>query len=212
MIFSTFASRSRRKRSATAPENCPLSFVSHQQFTEPVQPRVRSFHLPPPGGLLASTDRLGFLTDLLHVWNIATSADNRRRRFPAVSFIGAQVLPPLAGRLGTPNDDAVERFRQQFHIMPVGSADDKRKRDASPVDQQAAFGPLFFPDPWGCCPPRRARAELCLGCHQCSASPRRSLPDHRIRPGQPATIGEKTPPRATAENDGESPWRCRNFW
>jgi len=73
---------------------------------------VRSLNLPSPGGLPASSDRFGFLADLLHMRNIATGPDDGRRGFPAVTFIRAQVLPPTTGGLGATDDDAVERFGQ----------------------------------------------------------------------------------------------------
>ena len=143
-----------------------LLLVPHQQFAETIQPRMRSFHLPSPCGLLPSADRFGFLADLLHMRNIPTFPHDRRGGLAAVAFVGAQVLTSAAGGLGTPDDDAVECFGQQFHVMPVGPADDKGERDASPVHQQAAFGPFFSPDLSGYCPPLPAPAALCLGCHQ----------------------------------------------
>ena len=187
-------------------------FVPHQQLAETVQPRMRSFHPPSAGRLLPSADRFGFLADLPHMRNITAFAHNRGGGLATVAFIGTQVLATPTGRLGSPNHNAVQCLGQQFHIMPVGPADDKRERDASPVDQQTAFGAFFSPDPWGCCPPLPAPMELCPGCRQCSAIPKQSLPDRRIRLNRPATVGGRIPPLATAESDGEPPWHCQNSW
>ena len=187
-------------------------FITHQQFAEAVQPRMRSFHFPPPGRLLAATNRFGLLSDLPHMGDVTTISHDHGSGLSAVSLIGAQILPTPTRRFGAPNHNAVQGFRQQLDIMSVGPADDKGERDASPVDQQAAFGPFFSPDLWGCCPPLPKPTELYPGCRQCSAIPKRSLPDHRIRPNPPATDGEKIRQRAIAENDGEPPWRCQNSW
>ena len=189
-----------------------LLFVPHQQLAETVQPRMRSFHPPSAGRLLAPADRFGFPADLPHMRNITAFPHNRRGGLATVAFIGTQVLATPTGRLGSPNHNAVQCLGQQFHIMPVGPADDKRERDASPVHQQTAFGAFFPPDPWGCCPPLPAPRELCPGCRQCSAIPKQSLPDRRIRPNRPATVAGRIPPRATAESDGEPPWHCQNSW
>ena len=88
---------------------------------------MRSLHLPPPSGALTTTDGFGFLADLLHMRNVATRPYDRVGGFAAVTFVGAQILSALAARLGSPNDNAVQRFGQQFDVMPVGSADDKRE-------------------------------------------------------------------------------------
>ena len=170
------------------------------------------FHFPPSRRMLPASNRLGFLADLPHMRNVATRPHDRGGGLPAVAFVRAQVLAPPPGRLGASDHDAVQGFSQQFHVVPVGPADDKRERDASPVDQQTAFGAFFFPDPWGCCPRLPEPAVLCLESRQCSAIPRRSLPDHHIRPGPPATADGKTLPRAIVESDGEWPWHCQNSW
>ena len=80
-------------------------------------------------------------------WLRSSSQAATSFRIRSVAFVGTQVLATPTGRLGSPNHDAVQCFGQQFHIRPVGSADDKRERDASPLDQQTAFGAFFFPDP-----------------------------------------------------------------
>src|SRR5580658_1267194 len=172
---------------------------------------MRSLHLPPPGRALATTDGFGFLADLLYMRNVAARPHDRVGGFAAVTFVGAQILPALAARLGSPNYNAVQGLGQQFDVMPVGSADDKRERDASPVHQQTAFGPFFSPDPSGCSPPLPEPMELCLGCRQCSAIPRQSLPDRRIQPSRPARVGGRIPPRATVGSADAPRWRCQNF-
>src|ERR1017187_2439486 len=186
-------------------------FVAHQQFPKTVEPRMRAFHLPPPGRALATTGRFGFLADLRHVGNVAARPHDRGGRLATVAFVGTQVLAAPPARLGPPNHNAVQGLGQQFHIMPVGPADDKRERDASPVDQQAAFGAFFSPDPWGCCPTLPVPTELCLARRQCSAIPRRSPPVHRIPPNPLATVGGRSPPRATVESADARHWRCQNF-
>src|SRR5271170_6741280 len=123
---------------------------------------MRSFHFPSPGRLLATANGFGLLADLPHMRNVAAIPHDHRGG--PLTFVGAQVLAMPTGWLGSPNDNAVRGFSQQLHIMPVGSADDKRERDASPVDQQTAFGSFFSPDPWGCCPLLPEPTELFPGC------------------------------------------------
>ena len=171
-----------------------------------------SFHFPAPRRVLPAADRFGFLTDSPHVRNVASRPHDRGGRLPAVTFVGTQMLATPAGRLGPPDHDAIQGFSQQFHVVLVGPADDKRERDASPVDQQTAFGAFFSPDPWGCCPPLPEPVALYPRSHQCSATPKRSLPDHHTRLNQPAIVGEKNLRRATVESDGEQPWHCQNSW
>src|ERR1019366_3065025 len=63
--------------------------------------------------------------------------------------------------------------------MRVCAAGDDRERDANPVDQQASFAPVFFPDPWGWDPRIRLQDE------------------------------ERTPPAATSESANVLHWRCQ---
>ena len=109
-------------------------FVTHQHFAKTVEPRMGAFHFPPPGGLLATASRFGFLADLPHMRKVATRPHDRGGGLAAVAFVRTQILATAATGLGPPNHDAVQGLGQQFHVMPVGTADDKRERDASPVD------------------------------------------------------------------------------
>ncbi len=129
-----------------------LLFVLHQQLAETVQPRMRSFHPPLAGRLLPPADRFGFLAELPHLRNITAFPHDRGGGLAAVTFIGTQVLATPTGWLGSPNHKAVQCFGQQFHIMPVGPADDKRERDASPVQPANCVWCLFFPRSVGLLP------------------------------------------------------------
>jgi hypothetical protein len=175
-------------------------FVTHPQLPKAIEPRMRAFHFPSPGRALATADRLGFLADWPHVGQVAPRPHDRGSGPATVTFVGTQRLAAPAARLGPSNHKAVQGLRQQFHVMPVGPADDKRERDTSPVDQPTALGAFFSPDPWDGCPPLPAPRALCPASRQGAATPRRSPPNHRIRPNRPATVGGKIPPRATVES------------
>ena len=81
-------------------------------------------------------------------------AGNRRLegRIALVSSIGAEILRLLGVRFWPRQHRSVQGGLQQLHIMYVGSAGDERQRDATRVDQQTSFAPIFFPDPWGSVP------------------------------------------------------------
>ena len=135
-----------------------------------------------------------------------------RGRTPCITFVRTQVLSPAAADFWAHDHNAVQSDRQQFDIMPVGPADDKGQRDASPVDQQAALAAFFSPDPWGLLPPPLpAPAVLCLASHQCFATPRQSPPFHHTRPNRPATGPGKIPVHASVENACARNWRCRTI-
>ncbi len=186
-------------------------FVAHEDFPEAVVPGMCALDLPSPGRVLATADAFRLLANLPNMRDIVASPHNCCGGLAAVTFVGAQMLATPATWFGPPNDNAVQGFRQQFDVMSVRPADDKRERDASPVHQQAALGAFFSPDPWGCCRPLPAPAALCLACRQCSAIPKRSLPNRRIRPSLPATSDGKIPPPATVETADARRSHCQSF-
>ena len=186
-------------------------FIAHQQLAEAIEPRVGAFNHPAAGAMALPTGT-SFFPALPHVRRITSGLHGFRGRTPRITFVRTQVLSPAAADFWAHDHNAVQSDRQQFDIMPVGPADDKGQRDASPVHQQAALAAFFSPDPWGCCPPPPVPAALCLGSHQCFATPRQSLPFHHTRPTLPATGPGKTPARASVESVCEPNWRCRTIW
>lgn len=92
----------------------------------------------------------GFLPAGFYMGLVIAPLDLLVRRLTSIGSIGAQALHRP---LGSHEDDGIQGRRQQFDIMHVGPAGDKRERDATPVHEQAAFASIFFPDPWGW-PPR----------------------------------------------------------
>ena len=186
-------------------------FIAHQQLAEAVEPRVRAFDHPAAGALAFATGQC-LLSALPHMRRVTTPFHGLRGGTPCIALVRTQVLPPAAGGFGTHDHNAIQGDRQQFDIMPIGSADDKGQRDASPVHQQAALAAFFSPDRWGCCPPLPVPVALCLASHQCFAIPKRSLPSRHTRPNQPATAPGRIPVRASVENACEPNWHCRMTW
>ena len=68
---------------------------------------------------------------------------------PVIAFIRTEMVPAFLPWPGPLDDDVFQGRFQQLHIMPIRSADDEGERDATTVDEQASFGPIFFPDPSG---------------------------------------------------------------
>ena len=82
-------------------------------------------------------------------------------RLTRVAAIPAQILDGTIAGITPPNDPGRQRRRHQGDIGRLRAAHDKRQRDATPVDQQAALAPIFFPDPWDSGRPPREPTGLC---------------------------------------------------
>jgi hypothetical protein len=186
-------------------------FVAHQQFTETVEPRVRAFNHPAAGSLPLPAGA-GFLSTLSNMRRVATLPHGLRCGVPCIGFVRTQVLPPTATGLWAHDDNAVQGDRQQFDIMPIGSADDKGQRDASTVHQQAALAAFFSPDRWGCYPPLPAPVAPFLASRRCFATPRQSPPSHHTRPNRLAIMPERIPDHASVESVYGWHWRCQTTW
>ena len=186
-------------------------FIAHFQFAVVVHPRVRSFHDPAAGLALDSMPRLR-RSLRWHMRNVSSVSHFLLRRLSGVAFIHAKVLWFPGGRFGPLHDDGVQRCPQQLHVMPIGPGDDKRERGATTVHQQAALGPLFFPDLSGCFPPPLVPVGLYPASHPSSATPTQSLPSRHILPVPLATTAQRILPPATVENAYGSHWRCRKLW
>ena len=65
-----------------------------------------------------------------------------------VASIGAQMLRLPFARLRPFAHRSLQRFRQQLHVMRVGSADGDRQRNPTRVDQQTALAPFLPPVRW----------------------------------------------------------------
>ena len=121
---------------------------------------MRSLHYP----TASLESRFGQLvvslfTSLLNVWLIVPLNDCIRCRRALVARIGAEIVLPRSAR--HLHYELVQRGLKQFYVMRICAAGDERERDANPVDQQASFAPIFFPDPWGWGPRIRLQAALC---------------------------------------------------
>ena len=182
-----------------------LLLVAHEELSKAIEPRVAAFD-DPAAGRLAAAFRSGLIADLPHVGSISALPHYGLGWLALVGFVGTQVLRFPTRGLGPTNDNAVQSDIQQFHIMAIGAADDKRERGANTVDQQTAFRTFFSPDPLDWVQRLLARVVLCPWCRRCSAKSKRSLPSRRIPPDQPATGAKRTHRAATAGS--ACGWRC----
>ena len=114
-----------------------------------------ALHHPAAG--LGPWDRLdpgSFLAPLLDMRLVAPFPGGLRAGLSHVAGIGAEMLLASARRW-TLHHDGVEGRGQELGVMPVGSRDDERQRDAIAVGEQAALAPFFFPcrSDWDLCTP-----------------------------------------------------------
>ena len=169
---------------------------------------MRSLHYP-TASLESRFGQLvvGLFTSLLDVWLIVPLNDCIRCRRALVARIGAEIVLPRSAR--HLHYKLVQRGLKQFYVMRVCAAGDDRERDANPVDQQASFAPIFFPDPWGWDPRIRLQAALCASRRRYSANSMQWLPSRHTRPVRLATDEERSPPAATSESANVLHWRCQ---
>ena len=88
---------------------------------------------------------VSLFTSLLDVRLIVPLNDCIQCRRALVAGIGAEIVLPRSAR--HLYKELVQHGFKQFYVMRVCAAGDERERDANPVDQQAWFAPIFFPDP-----------------------------------------------------------------
>src|ERR1039457_272101 len=183
-------------------------FVAHAKLAVVVHPRMGPLHDPAACFALAAMPLLGQSLGG-HMRDISADAHFFFRGFSRVALVHTQMLRPFTGRFRPSHHDHVQRLGQQFHVVPIGSGDDKRERGATTVHQQAALGAFFFPDPSGCYPRLLAPAALCLGCHPNFAIPTQCPPFRHTPPTPLATSARTIPSVASAESADEWRWHCR---
>lgn len=81
--------------------------VSHQKFTKPVEPRMRSFYHP-AAGFLTLAARSDLFAPLPHVRRIATVPHGLRGGLTSVALVRTQVLAPPPAGLGAHDHNAVQ--------------------------------------------------------------------------------------------------------
>src|SRR5437870_4436598 len=117
---------------------CFLFLITHEKLSKAIEPRMAAFD-DPTSSRLPSAFRSGLITDLPHVGSITALPHYCLGRFALIGFVGTQMLRLPTRGPGPTNDNAVQSDIQQFHIMAIGAADDKRERGANTVDQQTAL-------------------------------------------------------------------------
>ena len=105
----------------------------------------------PAPSLLAGLSLLGFyfLRATGHMGNVAVCLDDAQRRSASIPSIQAQMLgSAVCGRLAL-DHDGVQDGIQLRDVITIRSGHDERQGDATAVDQQVTFAPIFFPDQSG---------------------------------------------------------------
>jgi len=85
-----------------------------------------------------------FLAPRANVGNITVLAHRLLGGLARVAVVCAQVL---IVSFWAANHHLGECRLQELYVVPIGSSHDYRQRDSTRVDEQASFGPFFFPDP-----------------------------------------------------------------
>ena len=129
-------------------------FIPHEQLAKAVEPAVANLDhpAPRPPGRVAPLG-IGFLVAINDVGDVAVALDDSQGRPPSVPCVGAQVLAaPRAWCLAL-DHAGLQNGIELRDVMRIRSCHDERQRDATPVHQQVALAPLFFPDRSGCARP-----------------------------------------------------------
>ena len=169
-------------------------FVPHQQFAKPVEPTVRHFNNPASGLLVGGAlEFIGFLPSAFDMRNVAMLLDDFQRGRSGIARVSAQMFVSPDRWAGSFDHDGLKHRLQLGDIMSVGSGHDERQRDATPVHQQMALAPIFFPDPSGSALRPLMPRGLSPLHHRCFATTMRCLPFRRIPPIPFAKDG-KIPP------------------
>ena len=124
--------------------------VSHEQFSEAIEPAVAYLDNPTPR-LSRRVSFLGIqlLAPTHDMRDIAVRLDDFQCAAPRVSGVGAQMLAATDARRLAFDHDARQYRIELSYVMPVRSCHDERQRDSTSVHQQATLAPLFFPGPAG---------------------------------------------------------------
>jgi len=152
--------------------------------------------------------RPGLLTPGAYVRNIPFADHRMMRRITRISGIGAQI-----------EEHRTVLFRRKYpgsqyginlsNIVPIRPGDDDRQRDATLVDQQMAFGAIFFPYPSGSVRRFPWPKELSSWSRQCFATPRRFPPSRRTRQVPASTTQEKSPLAPMCGNKRAPNWHSQ---
>ena len=81
--------------------------------------------------------------------DVPVRQNHLHRLLATVARISAQVFMAALFGAGSFDDDGIKHRLDLRHIVHVGAGDHQRQRDATPVHQQVALAPIFFPDPSG---------------------------------------------------------------
>jgi hypothetical protein len=170
--------------------------MTGDRFSEAVHPGVETFHNPPVRDevRVAPIRRFPRHTD---EWAGYTHARILRGCLADIARVKTGVFDRPFFRM---SDARLQQRADPLAVVRVGSADNKRQRDAIDVDERVSLASIFFPDPKGSAPRIPAPAALLHWFPLRIAIPRRSLPAHRIPPIPCARSPQTTPPWPIAGN------------
>ena len=90
-----------------------------------------------------------FFSSAANVRRVASLPHGLSSRPAIVGLVTAQMLRRAGFGIRAIDDDLIQCRFQKFHIMHLRACGDYRQRDSIRVDEQAALGSFFSPDPWG---------------------------------------------------------------
>jgi hypothetical protein len=186
-------------------------FETNQQFSKAVEPGKTPLYNPSSClELWIPALHFDFFSSLPNMRDIKALNTLIKGRNSAIPFISTQMLSPTNFSFWTFCNYAVQCIRQQFHVVLLCSSHDEGQRDATTVDENASFAPIFFPDQSDCGRHLQAQAALCSFPRRYFATARQYPPFHRIQQDRPSIIFRKNRPSAIQENIGGSRSDCQS--
>lgn len=184
-------------------------FITNREFAKKVEPPMTPFDHPSPPPRRRFRDAVCRRATLLQGRRIPFVLGSLPGGLARIPFIPAQILGGEGIDLRSPNDPLGQCLRHQRDIWRFGTAHDQRQGDSATIHQQAAFTPIFFPDPsdWDRQP--LAPTALYSMSRQDSAISKRYTRSRHTPTGQPARGVQRSQRPASARNVDEWRWDSR---
>ena len=123
-----------------------MNLIAYLQPTKQVMPAVRPFDHPTSGFetrvLLAF---LFFLAARLDMRNVAATLGRLTQLRIVVTLVAAQMLARFLSGRGPRNNHRIKGDAKLLHVVPVGSRECNRQRDAVGIRQEVSLGAQFAP-------------------------------------------------------------------
>src|SRR5947209_3165226 len=121
-----------------------LFVPTHEQTAKAIHPRMTAFHHPAPRfEARFSLDRFGFFSAWANMGRKAELVQDVADLIVVIPFVQTHPLRVFLCRLWTGDDDALDRWAEQFHIVAIGARNRQTNGHPLPFSEQAAFDPTL---------------------------------------------------------------------